>query len=862
MDAYKKAQWLAFFLLIEIVVVAQHIPDEFTHGQLEESSFPSNYTIPLPTEDINIDIDDASTDLTEPIDQEISESAHENADETFALPIDQRTIDRIVVHGNQHIATDAILNKISYKPGQFYDPLRKTEVIRSIFGLQAFSNVTLQVKQQDDDRVLIHIYVDEKPLLKEMRFEGNKNLTVTEITKKGFDPKDIQFIDQFDLEKYKKVLEKLYREKNYHQVKIDPILIDEDGKLVAIFMIQEGKQSIVKQVFFKGNKTFSEKMLRSKIFTREDWVLSFMDKAGSYHPDAIESDKHTLEDFYQSNGFLNAKVTNVDIQPIEGTNFINITFNIHEGDLYQISELSVQGNDIITEKDLLRQIPIAIGQYYSKERIRQTIEFLRLLWGQHGYIDADIIPSIEPNDDTKTVKLAFFTELGNKAYVNRINIVGNTKTRDKIIRRQLNFEEGDLLTLANMEESKNRVEGLGYFEQKEGVNWKIKRKNQEAVDVDLFVREVKTGRFDFQLGFGGSQKDIQNPMKSLKIGGTISDTNLLGLGIALNLTGEFSKQEKQLLFNLTEPWLFDKPIYAALDASFKRTLYDDIKLTSRDIKEEAKSGSISLGWIAESLNCTKFYSSVGIEGIHYGKKPPMPKIADFKDQKTFDEFQAILNNRFQAGNIPWLGFTAGQDFRNHPLHPSRGYQWLFQSKLGIPFDDFGFWKFDFDASYYTPIIGERDLVFWLHGHLGIITAFQGKTIPFRELYNIGGPATVRGFFFGEIGPTYQINPNIPGDPLGSTRALWLNAELVFPITQDFSIKGAVFYDGGAGWATPDADEISKKRLKNNGFSYRHAVGFGVRILQPTPVKIDWGFKLDKKKGEKESEVHFTMSRAF
>jgi outer membrane protein insertion porin family len=342
----------------------------------------------------------------------------------------------------------------------------------------------------------------------------------------------------------------------------------------------------------------------------------------------------------------------------------------------------------------------------------------------------------------------------------------------------------------------------------------------------------------------------------LRVGGSLSDTNLLGLGVSFNLSGEISKQERQLLFNVTEPWLFDRPIYGAFDLAFKKSTYDEFHFTKNEVKEQLASGSLSLGFIAQQLYQIRFVGQAGYEGLHY-HKTPTANLGANADPKEVAEFQQILNKRFPQGNFPWLGGLASQDFRNHPIHPSRGYQWLATTRLGIPNQQFGFWKFDFDAGYYTPIIGERELVFYLHAHLGLVTAVGGKTIPFRELYHIGGPSSVRGFLFGEIGPTYK-----GVDSIGGKKAFWLNAELIFPVAPDFSIKGVLFYDGGAGWDTPDADQIARKRLKNNHFSYRHSVGFGVRIYKPTPIRIDWGFKLDRRRGESANEVHLTSSYDF
>jgi outer membrane protein insertion porin family len=771
-----------------------------------------------------------------------------------------RSIKEIVIHGNEKVTDEAIRTKLPYYIDQIYTPVFAAGLIRNLMNTNLFSKVQLFGQKVAPDDIILHVVVKEKKLLKEFNFEGNKHLSPKEIEKK-LQISDIHAVDEFDVKGLERKIAKLYAEKDYHNALVEGEMTDVDGKAEVKFTVKENKKSIVKRVFFTGNTAFSAKELKTKIFTREDWALGFMDSAGRYQPDAIESDKHTLEDFYQSNGYLMAKVGEVDVEHVPGTNYVNITFHISEGDKYTISEISAPGNDLVPEETLLAILPIRVGDLYSKEKIRDAIELLRTLWGEHGYFYADVEPSIEPDEDTKTVKLAFFNELGEKVYLKNITIEGNEKTRDKVVRRQLLFDEGDLLTTKKIEDSKERVLSLGYFDQKDGMSWKIRRADKESVDLDMKVNEVKTGRVDVQMGFGGSPKDLQNPTQSLRLGGSITDTNLFGRGIGFHLNGEVSKQERQVMFNITQPWLFDRPIYGAMDFSIKRSIYEEFRFTEDDVKEKLITASGSIGYIASWLNFTKLVAQVGGENIRYTSKPEV-NLSEIRDPKQRQEFAGILSSRFMQGTFPWIGLQAAQDCRNHPIHPSRGYQFLVQTKGGIPNNDFGFGKVDIDMSYYTPVIGERDLVFYFHTHLGLVHNYGNNTIPFRELYHIGGPASVRGFLFGEIGPMYRPTVSATGDSIGARKAFWLNTELIFPISPDFSIKGVVFYDGGAGWDTPNSAQISPKRLTGNSFSYRHSVGFGFRIYRPTPIKVDWGFKLDRRKGERESEVHLTMSHDF
>lgn len=806
----------------------------------------------------------------------------DDQEELVSVPddLEQRIIKNIIIQGAKNAPEQAILSRIPYQVGQVFSQRKTNKLIRNVYDLGFFRNVRVCVEPVGTDELNLVVQVEEKRLLEGVEFRGNRHLSMSEIEKK-IDFSKILTIDQDDLPYYIGIIKRLYREKDYHEAQIDAVIEDRDDHAKVIFIIQEGSMTLIKRVCFIGNKHFTSKKLRSLLFTREDWILGFLDRAGSYQPEAIQADKQVIENFYQSNGFINARVTSVacELDPIYKG--MLVTFHVQEGDQYTICDIRAPGNDIISEEELVARLPIKVGDLYSREKIRQTIEALRVFWGSRGYINADIEPSIQPDDVNKTVSIAFYTELGSPVYLNRLNIFGNKKTHDKVIRRQILLEEGCLLTTQAMDDSKGRVEGLGYFDARNGVNWRVHRLSDDRVDLDLLVREVKTGRFEFQMSFGGWARDVSSPSESFTVAVNARETNLFGRGIQLVGSAALSKEERDLNFNLTNPWLFDRPIHASTDLYFKRSLYDEFKLIEQsDITERITGGSITVGALSSKLYNSTVAGKIGAEAITYGETPRVRSAALTPAEAR--ELQGIFDRRFASGAFLLFGLTAFKDVRNHPLHPSRGYQYAAIFRTGFhstlkdnPKDNpaeifeidkqrtrFGYSKIDLDASWYTPLIGERDLILGLHGHLGLVAAFKNRSIPFRELYHIGGPASVRGFLYGEIGPMYVATSLNQKDMIGAKKAFWLNAEVIYPITSDFGMKGAVFYDGGAGWDTPDSNLINPARLINNSFSFRHSVGIGVRILQPTPVKIDWGFKLDRKKGETASEVHFSMYHEF
>ncbi len=769
----------------------------------------------------------------------------------------------IHIEGNQLVTDEAILARIPYRSGDLFLQTKTGELIRNLYALQYFNTVSLELEEVSDTEVDLYVIVQEKKKVEAVVFEGNNALSEEEIEKE-LKLAEIPAMDEEELGAIATKIKRLYITKNYHSVSIETELEPTDrGTYRAIFRITEGPISLVKRVFFEGNEHVPSSTLRKMIFTREDWLFGFLDKAGSYQPEMLNVDQFMIENFYQSNGFLAARVVDIEVETDEPTQEITVTYYIDEGPVFCIASVAAQGNELRTEEELLRILPVAPGQLYSKDAIRRSMDALRTIWGSYGYIYADIEPVIIPNFDEKTVDITFNSELGNKMFLNRINIVGNEKTCDYVIRREIDLCEGEQLSLPIMDRAKDRVAALGYFDPQGGVEWKINKVSEDTVDLDLVVNEAKTGRIGGQLGYGGA--DPQSPSTSVRIGAYINERNFLGTGIEANLNLQWSKKDRMVIINFYQPWLFNRPIGGGLGFVHRNSFYEDIENISATPRQQETIGEGRLRFRLPGYPDVSSSITAGIQRIKFQEGLNAVRFA-IPDQQEL--YQTFIDRRFASGTTGIIGSVFGQDVRNHPMFPNRGYNWTLATKAGIPTDSstLGFAKADFDVTWLTPLIGEYDLVFLLHGHAGFVGSLRNKIIPYVELYNIGGPGSVRGFEFGDIGPQVFNNS------VGAKKAFWINAELIFSVTRDQSIRGLVFYDGGAGWDTPLTceqealltREDNTNALTNNRFRYRHSIGFGIRLLNPAPVRIDWGFKLDrdKRRNEKFYEVHFAMDQQF
>lgn len=787
----------------------------------------------------------------------------------FSNHLQQKKIAKIVLtrkNKNKYLTDDAILNKVPYQVDEEFDIRKTSKLIHNLYNINApygfFEQIYVMQETVSADAINLHIITYEKPELEEIVILGNKRVSDSDIDDK-LNLGEIQSINEIDIQRIIKSLRKVYNDKNFQLVDINYELYKKNNKASVIIAINEGIKSFVKKVIFKGTKNLRAKDLRKLIFTREDWILGMVDQAGTFNPDMFDMDKYIIEEHYKSNGYLMAKVVSIETIMDECTKQYTVIYTVNEGECYRISDVSTPGNEIVPEEILKLNIFLKPGDVYSHQNLRDSVEKLRKVWGVYGYVFADIEPVIIPDPDNRTVSITLNSDLGDKTYINRINIIGNKKTQDKVIRRRLAVCEGDLLTSSDMDVSKARVENLGYFEPRNGVDWKINRIDDDNADLDLMLKEAKTGKFNFQLGVGGSDFNVFSAAQSLKIGGALSDINFMGTGIMVRGSGSWSKQEWSAALNVANPWFLERPILAEVDIHITQASYGEELQQVSSFDQRLIGGFVGVGF---TLARTWFKDSavagrIGGENMHNSSRPIVQT-----SEPGAATLQRIVTRSFVDGNLLYLNGSIAQDYRNHAMHPSSGSQWALNARIeasegkeSLLIPGYGFGRLDLDASWFTPLIDTNALVFGLHTHFGLIGTFKNKDVPYRDLYHIGGPASVRGFLYGQIGPTFL------GDSIGAKKAFWINAELAFPVTQDFNMKGALFYDGGAGWDTPFTNIIPANELyllENNSFNFRHAIGFGFRMISPQPLKIDVGFKLDKRKGENAVEVHFGANKEF
>lgn len=777
-----------------------------------------------------------------------------------------RIIDDIIIEGNKYVQNDTILTRIPYQKGGVFDPEISSAAIDNVYALGYFRQVKLEGETHLNNRITLHVVVEEKKLLEELKFVGNKSMRSKAIKEKLHTEK-ITSIDEETLRRLSKAIQKLYREENRHLVEVSTEIVtnsENPDKATGIVTIHEGPKSTIKRVNFVGNKNIPSRKLRNILFTRENWLCSFMDSAGSYQEQMLEQDKHRLEYFYRDNGYLMAKVGKPSVVFSDDNKEIEVTFSVNEGQRFTIRNVHAIGDEIYGEDELMPLVILKEGESFSQSKLVTSMNKIKDLYGEKGYIYADVYPQVKPDETTLDVDVTFHVERGNKLYANRIIITGNKTTRDKVIRRQLEINEGELITTKKLARSQNSVEYLSFFE-KDGVQWKVHRISDELADLEMNVKETKTGNLNFMLSYGTDQ---YNPKPSLRGTVAIQKSNLFGKGWDIGGSVQADRHHiKKLETHFFDPHIFDSNVSTGLNFYKRWDEYDQWTNVDPLPTQRVLGGNVRLGfWLPKIDKHLQLVADIGLEDIRNNNPHARGALQSV--------FEPIVRRTFQKGFLKWFGLDLVKDTRDHQVYPKSGYKITIGSKIAPPFinSDFSFLKAEVEGSYYTELIEkfimDDSLVLGMHAKMGNISSLTlAKPIPYKELFHMGGQSTVRGFTWGGIGPAW-----FTGDPLGARNAIQLNTELIFPLIPDYSMKAHIFYDTGAGWNTPKID--IPHLITNNGqtlnpvkrdtFNLRHSIGFGLNLLKPVPAKIDWGFKVDRRKQDNESphEFHLSMNYAW
>jgi outer membrane protein insertion porin family len=770
------------------------------------------------------------------------------------------TVVRVHFRGNRKVEDDAIRAVIKTKPGTAVNQEILRADVRAIWKMGFFEDVQVESTDVKGGGGLAIVFVlKEKPTISKIYVAGNDEISLTKINE-VLDLKKEQVLDLAKLKKNVQKIKQLYVEKGFYMAEVDYELKRPSPSEVEVwFRCHEHAKVEVRRVNFVGNQAISDLELRDVVVTREGNILSLLTQAGTYREDVFQRDLILLQAHYWDHGYVQVKVGTPVLELSPDKRSLYITINIEEGPQYRLGKVDIKGDLLAPREVFLARVSVRTGEIFNRSKLSEDLQQLTDYYKDRGYAYVNATPSTPVDEKTRTVDVTFEIQKGEMVYFERINIRGNSKTRDKVIRRELRIVEGDPYSQTALDYSKRRVNALGYFEK---VDVSTRRGSTDALmEVNVEVSERPTGTFQIGAGFSSVENFIAQAQ--------ISQNNFFGRGQSLTVQAQLSSLRQLFLLSFQDLYFLDTKWTFGFNL-FKqdRYLYSFIR--------SSYGGSLTWGYLlGDDLRLLLTYNwervgistGSGIRGFFAGgQRDPIPP--------------GSLANLLRSGVTSSARGLLSFDTRNDRMFPTRGWYNTLSGEVADSFLFFSeniFTRYEAALRYFYPIWGPFVLRLKLEG--GLIASRDARGVPIFERYFVGGIYDIRGFAPRSLGPVIHAPSEQAQDALltefriGGNSQVLGNAEIEFPLFDKVGIRGVVFTDVGNAFNLEDfyctlkpfGVDPSKdpcQRPWNIG-AYRASWGFGLRWFSPIgPLRFEWGIPFRTLPREQPIVFEFTIGNFF
>jgi len=743
--------------------------------------------------------------------------------ETLLAEVVQYEIDDVVIEGNKRIDTAAIKVQLKGAYGKLSSEIISDD-IKTLYNTGFFDQVTASVvspKNQPDRHILKYTLV-EKPVVRKIFIKGNKAVKEDDLSE-ALKLSGGRFLDKTKIDQLVKNASTYYQGKGYFDASFEHAVVPVgDDQVDLTFTVTEGERYQIDSISIKGLKELDEGELLSAIQTKEyKWWSSWLFSTGRLNQEMIENDKSIMRQHCLDRGFIDSQVG--DPQVVKKDGKIEITFNISEGEQYKIGKISASGDLIDGDSGkTLDGIKAAEGEVFNASEVREDTFKISDKFTDIGYAYANVVPNTSVRRNEKLVNLEFAVHKGNIVSVNRINIRGNVKTYDNVIRRTLKIGEQQTYSSSKVKRSQQLLERLGYFEE---VNISSSQtEDPNKVNLDVNVREGSTGTFTAGAGYSSSD----GALFSLRV----SENNIFGTGRSVNLTGEFGTERDNVVLGFNDPRLNDTNL--ALGAQVLRT---DREYS--DFDRRLEGGNTTLGYPLEEVFGESFQDIAASLKYEYLD-------IDISDVDPLHAAPLVIDSEGKSTSSS-LTPSLVRNTINNPLNPSRGSKQVVSFEMSGLGGNEDYYLVEGRNLWYVPLLQSEfgDVVFSLRTAFGYGKSNNDEDFPLFRRYFPGGINSVRGYKERSLGPKDEN-----GNEYGGAKELVNNTELIFPLINSAGIKGVTFYD--VGQAFDDDENITISDL-------RQAYGFGLRWYSPLgPIRIELGFPIAREPGERHTVTMFSF----
>jgi outer membrane protein insertion porin family len=732
----------------------------------------------------------------------------------------------IKIEGTQRIEPETVRSYMQLNPGDRFTADRIDKALKNLFATGLFADVTLR---REGDTLIVKVV--ENPIINEIAFEGNDHIEDKDLTNE-IQEKPRTVLTQSRVQADVQRILNLYRRSGRFGATVDPKVIKLDQNRVnLVFEIKEGDRTEVRRISFVGNHTFSDSDLRSAIATTESAWYRFLITTDTYDPDRLQVDRDKLRDFYLANGYIDFKVISVVAELSPERDAFYITFTLDEGERYRLGKVDIKTSLRDLDPKVLRSlVQTKEGDWYDQTDVDRTITALNDALGSLGYAFVDVQTRLDRDAKKKIVNLTFDVNEGPKVYVERIDIKGNVRTLDSVIRREFRLVEGDAFNTSKLQRTKQRLTNLGFFSSVD-----IKTLPGSAPDktvIEVNVEEQSTGELSFGLGYSTTD----GPLALAKI----TERNLLGKGQQLTLGTNLSFVRSNIILSFTEPYFLGRPIQAGFDiydiqinntnTTFGNTA---IPFNEQDIGFALRAGYDITEFLHHNIRYSLTRQSIS-------NVSPFASVAIRQQEGT--NLNSLISNEFLY------------DRRDNKNDPSSGWYIRYRNDISTFPGTLGYMGNRLGAGYYMPVTKSRSVVASLTGEIGYLFDMPDP-IPIIESYELGGQ-TFRGFKTAGIGPRDAAT----GDSLGGKQYGVGTVQVSFPIglPEEYQVRAHVFSDFGS-LSKTDAVGLTIQDCT----CLRASIGFGFIWKSPFgPLAVDLAYPILKQPFDETQVINFNVGTSF
>lgn len=762
---------------------------------------------------------------------------------TSALAFEPFQVRDIRVEGIQRTEAGTVFSYLPVKVGDRFTEEKAAEAVKALFATGFFKDVRLEVEGD----VLV-VLVDERPAVAQIDFVGVKEFDKEQLRKglREVGLAESRIFDRSLLERAEQELKRQYLSRGFYSAQVTTTVTPLERNRVSInFNVVEGDVAKIRQIKLVGNTAFKESEILGLFQLSTPTWLSWYTKSDQYSKQKLSADLETLRSYYLNRGYLDFNIESTQVSITPDKKDIYITISLAEGAIYRVSGVKLTGDLILPEEQYRKLVTIKPGDTFSREKLTETTKSITDQLGNEGYAFANVNAAPEVDKEKREVAFTVFVDPGRRVYVRRINIGGNTKTRDEVIRREMRQMEGAWYDGTQINKSKTKIERLGFFDEVT-VETPAVPTATDQVDVNVNVKERSTGNLMVGAGFSSSEK--------LTFSASVSQQNLFGSGNAMTLALNTGKINRTLALSYTRPYFTPDGVSFGWDIYQRKV--DPTSLSVAPYKTDSIGAGLRFGVpIAED------------DAISFGLAVDRTKITTYQnDPDVGDSPQQYIDFCEQYGNasgctVSSLVGTAGwsRDRRDSFLFPRSGtFQRVFLEGT-VPVGDLRYVKASYQHQTYFPI--GKDFAFMLNGEIGWAQGYGGRSVPFYKNFFAGGIGSVRGYEQSSLGPKV-VQPDGDEDAIGGNKKLVGNAEFFFPIpglNMDKSFRASVFLDAGYVWG----EDANGKEQKLSLSDLRYSTGLGFSWSSPMgPLKFSLGFPLNAKDGDKTQNFQFQLGSTF